>query len=249
MTILHPQIIRLDETTSTNDYLEKYQTKAPLPEGSMVIARHQTHGKGQENNHWESEADKNLTFSLVLYPHFVKAEQQFVLTQVLSLSLCALLDGLNLPAKAMIKWPNDIYVGQHKVAGMLIKNNITGNYISQTIAGIGLNVNQLSFTKNAPNAISLATIAGREYDPDVLLTMWHSLFMKEYEVLRKGSFTEIRRAYLSRFYRLNEMADYIIEDKKQRATIKGIGEYGMLKLTAEDGSEFTCGMKEVVFLP
>lgn len=249
MTILHPQIIRLDETTSTNDYLEEFLTKAPLPEGSVVLVRHQTHGKGQENNHWESEPDKNLTFSLVLYPHFVRAEQQFVLTQVLSLSLCALLDELNLPKKAMIKWPNDIYVGQRKIAGMLIKNNITGNYISQTIAGIGLNVNQLSFTENAPNAISIATIGGKEYDKNALLTMWHTLFMRQYENLEKGNFTQIHNAYLSRFYRLNEMADYIIENEKQRATITGIGEYGMLKLTADDGREFTCGMKEVVFLP
>lgn len=247
MTFMHPQIIRLNEIHSTNDYLEEILMEKQLPEGSMVVARHQTHGKGQGNNHWESEAGRNLTFSVVLYPDFILAEQQFLLTQLTSLSLCQLLDSLELPERAMIKWPNDIYLGNRKVAGMLIKNNICNNAISQTIAGIGLNVNQTVFTANAPIAVSLAMITGREYNLDDLLTMWHTAFEQGYDSIRKGDFAKLDQDYLGRLYLLNQTSDYSIQDERLRATITGIGKYGMLKLTAEDGRKFTCGLKEVVF--
>lgn len=247
MTFMHPQIIRLHEIDSTNNYLEKLILEKQLPEGSMVVADHQTHGKGQENNHWESKAGRNLTFSVLLYPDFIQAEQQFLLTQLISLSLCQLLDSLNLPEKAMIKWPNDIYLGTQKVAGILIKNNILNNTIAQTIAGIGLNVNQNAFTANAPLAVSLNMITGQEYNLDDLLTMWHSGLNQAYDVFKNGDFVKLKKDYLSRLYQLNKTCVYTIQGEKMHATITGIGKYGMLKLSATDGRMFTCGLKEVVF--
>lgn len=244
---MHPQIIRLNEIHSTNDHLEEILSTRQLPEGSIVVARHQTHGRGQENNHWESEAGCNLTFSIVLYPEFIKAEQQFMLTQLTSISICELLDSLDLPEKAMIKWPNDIYLGSRKVAGMLIKNNISNNSISQTICGIGLNVNQMVFSENAPIAVSLAMITRKEHNLDDLLTMWHINFGRAYDIIKNGNFESLNQHYLNRLYQLDQVASYSIQNEKLRATITGIAKYGMLKLTAEDGRTFTCGMKEVVF--
>ena len=79
-----PKIIRLVETDSTNNYLREQSAKARLPEGSLVIADFQTAGKGQVGNSWESEAGKNLMFSILLYPDFLPANRQFLISQIAS---------------------------------------------------------------------------------------------------------------------------------------------------------------------
>lgn len=247
MTFAPAHIIRLDEVLSTNDYLEEVLTQRQLPEGSLVVAQNQTRGKGQENNHWESEAGQNLTFSMVLYPDFIPAEEQFMLTQIASISICHVLDSLQLPEPVMIKWPNDIYLGNRKVAGMLIKNNISGNTIGQTICGIGLNVNQAVFSDQAPIAVSLAMATGKKYNLEELLSMWHLEFSYTYDTIKKGKYAAINRTYLSRLYLLNIPSRFIIHGEKLYATITGIGKYGMLELAAVDGRKFICGLKEVVF--
>lgn len=109
------QIIRLAETNSTNNYLREQCAKVRLPEGSLVIADFQTAGKGQVGNSWESEAGKNLTFSLLLYPDFLPANRQFLISQIASLSVKETLEAYT--DSVTVKWPNDIYWKDRKICG------------------------------------------------------------------------------------------------------------------------------------
>lgn len=246
MTFRH-NFIYYDEVNSTNFTAAELQLKQPLPEGTVIYAGSQSAGAGLGENKWHSEPGRNITASVVLYPVFLPAEEQFKLTMVMSVSICYMLESLDKALKPQIKWPNDIYLNNRKVAGMLIKNNISGSTLSQTIAGIGLNVNQAAFDARAPLAISISMITGREYDIVELLTKWHTALGQTYRLLKSGKGYEIEREYLARFYRLNQWANYIINNENLRAKITGIGAYGMLQLKGEDGREFSCGLKEVEF--
>jgi len=218
-----------------------------LAEGSVVCSKAQTNGKGQEGNTWESEAGKNLTATIVLYPGFLKPEFQFQLTRIISLSVCSVLDKLSLPYRSMIKWPNDIYIDKQKVAGILIKNEISGNSISGSIAGLGLNVNQNSFPASITGAVSLFMLTGKQYDLDDILTDWHSSVAYWYGKLADGNGAIIENAYLERMYLLNKPSEFTIRGEKMTATIRGLAEYGMLLLEGSDGSFYKCSLKEVVF--
>lgn len=239
--------IRLTTTASTNAYLAELLARQTLQEGSVVVTHTQTHGKGQENNTWESESGKNLTASMVLYPSFLKPELQFRLTMVISLAVCQVLDKLNLPVYSMIKWPNDILLGNRKVAGILIRNEISGNGISTSIAGLGLNINQASFSDSIPGAVSLNMLTGRQYDIEEILTDWHSCVAYWYDMLKSGRHQELEDAYKSRMYLLEQPSGFIIKGKHVRATIIGLAEYGMLLLEGDDGTRYQCAMKEVEF--
>lgn len=136
--------------------------------GDVLSARAQTAGRGQRGNSWESEPGRNLTFSLMLRPQHIAPKDAFVLSMAVSVGITEALRGVSgLPV--VLKWPNDIYVGDRKLAGILIENSFAGPHIAWSIVGIGLNVNQTEFVSDAPNPVSLATLCGREYDLDRLL--------------------------------------------------------------------------------
>ena len=156
-------VIALDETDSTNRYLNGLctGTKESFPEFTTVTAEYQTAGKGQRGNSWESERGKNLLFSFVLYPDFLEANRQFVLSQIVAL---AVKETLEPTAEGFsIKWPNDIYWNDRKICGKLIEHDLHGTRIARTIVGIGLNINQKQFLSDAPNPVSLAQITGFPY--------------------------------------------------------------------------------------
>lgn len=167
--IPYPLIV-LAQTDSTNRYLNELcnQSATPLSELTTVCAEYQTAGKGQRGNSWEAAKGKNLLFSIVLYPTFMEAQQQFILSQIVSLSIKDVLD--KLVENISIKWPNDIYWKEKKICGILIENDLQGHYINRCIIGIGLNVNQESFQSDAPNPVSLKQITGQDYDRYELLS-------------------------------------------------------------------------------
>ncbi len=204
------QIIYLDEIPSTNNYATgRLQTEA-LHEGTVVLTFRQTHGRGQAQNVWESEEDKNLTFSLVLRPDFLPASSQFALSQVLSLGLAGYLSGE--ADDVAIKWPNDILIGKGKVAGMLVENSVMGSTIGWTVAGIGLNLNQKAFREYVPNAVSLSQITGKIYSPEEVLNEVYDSIMNRYEQLKKGRIDEISRDYLAWLFGMEQWLDYCTDE-------------------------------------
>ena len=150
-------IIRFDSLESTNKYCEAL-VLSQVGDFTCYWALEQTAGIGQRGNHWHSSSGKNLTFSLVLHPIFLPADRQFKLTQALSLALVDFLSIFNFQFSIQIKWPNDIYVGDKKICGVLIENRIHGRRIKDCIIGIGLNINQTTFRSDAPNPVSIKQI-------------------------------------------------------------------------------------------
>ena len=133
----------------------------------VVVADNQTEGRGCGTNRWESERGQNLLFSLMIHPENLPANQQFQISMAISL---AIIDALGqMVGDLSIKWPNDIYWRNGKLAGILIENTLKGNLIKDSIIGVGLNVNQRKFHSDAPNPVSLWQITGQETNREQLL--------------------------------------------------------------------------------
>ena len=160
-----PQYTLLESTASTNTYLAEHA--ASLPHGMVVYTHHQTAGRGQKGNSWEAEPGKNLTFSMLLRRPAIAVKQQFAISEAVSLAIAEVAGALVPDVK--VKWPNDIYCGDRKLCGILIEHSLEDGAIAHTIAGVGLNVNQLHFCSDAPNPVSLAQITGHQLDLDALL--------------------------------------------------------------------------------
>lgn len=139
------------------------------PHGTVVVTPEQTAGRGQRGNGWESAPGQNLTFSVVLRPDRWPASRQFELSMAVSVGVARALSAAMPGEQVRIKWPNDIYVGNGKMVGMLLENTLSGCNIDRCIAGIGINVNQRRFVSDAPNPVSMSMLTGQTYDLDVLL--------------------------------------------------------------------------------
>ena len=135
-------IIELECLASTNDYLRELKAKNKLEDFTVVVSQYQTAGKGQRGKKWLSNKSENLLFSIFLRPQKIHVSDQFLLTQLISVSIVSYLRTAYNISDAMIKWPNDIYVGDKKLGGVLIENAVQGKYIHDTIIGVGMNINQ-----------------------------------------------------------------------------------------------------------
>jgi len=246
--IIGSHIIELKQTASTNVYTDKLLHSEKPEEGTVIIAYKQTKGKGQDQNSWESEANKNLTFSIILYPDFLNPSEQFRLIEVVSLGITDYIQALLPPDKELkIKWPNDIYIKDRKLCGTLVQNSIVGSELTECIVGIGLNVNQEKFLSDAPNPVSLKQITGVSYNLQQCLKELCSCIDKRYYQLKNKQYAKLEADYLSLLYRFNEMHDFIIHEDKIQARITGITNFGQLKLEGVDQKIYECGMKEVVY--
>jgi len=245
--LIGSNIIYREKVSSTNVLAAEMLGNTDLTEGSVIYAGEQTMGKGQRGNTWHSEAGMNLTMSIILYPSFLQADRQFMLSKVLSLAISELLDPYS--GSISIKWPNDIYHKDDKIAGILIEYAIEGNRIKHCIAGSGININQVDFPRDIPNPVSLSIINSRKYDTAVILADFCRIFDLWYEKLKGACEDEIDELYRQRLYRLNEMYGYIINGRMTRAMIVGVDRYGRLKMKMEDGSGGIFGFDEIKFCP
>lgn len=249
------RIVKIDSTESTNKYCEALDL-AEVEDFTCYWALEQTAGIGQrtpsplqgtspcqggEFNRWEAAPGKNLTFSLVLHPTFLPADQQFKLTEALSLGVIDFIETIN--TIASIKWPNDIYVGGKKICGTLVSTRLVGNNIASAICGIGLNVNQTVFPDWVPNPTSLALLTGMEYELETLLRQLLCCIEKRHNELKSGNNPEPE--YLVHLLNLGSRAHYIYNEKEIVATITGVDPHGRLLLTIDDGRHISCGMKEI----
>jgi BirA family biotin operon repressor/biotin-[acetyl-CoA-carboxylase] ligase len=241
------KIIHLSEVGSTNDYLKEVINSKDLADGAMVIADHQTAGKGVDKNTWESEAGKNILMSIIFYPDFVPAENQFIISMAVALGISDFLTD-QLPAEQIqIKWPNDIYADDRKIAGILITNEILGTKIKHVIVGIGLNVNQVAFSADITNPTSLAILSGRAYNLQEETIRLRDFVTERYEQLRVGSFDLIRNDYYSRLLGINENRKFRYQGNEIDAMITGVDEFGRLQLDT-DGGLIVCDLKEISFI-
>ena len=243
------KIIRLQSTHSTNDYLtERLRNKAITSEGTVVLAIEQTQGKGMDKNIWESEPGKNLTFSFLLKPDFLRADQQFMLNKAVSLGVCDFVKTYVNNQIVTIKWPNDIYVQDKKIAGILISNSIEGNELSHSIVGIGININQQKFPNTVHNPVSLSIALRRELDLEELLTDLLYWLENRYEQLIKNDWTIISENYLDSLYRFKVQHPFLYDGEQILAKITGVSEYGQLQLITSHQEKLECDFKEIKFI-
>jgi len=239
-------IVRLQETKSTNNYANTQISENVVLEGTVFLAYEQTAGRGQLSNFWESEAGKNLTFSLVLYPDFLEIRRQFMLSKVVTLGVYRALHKYVDHLK--IKWPNDIYAGNRKLGGILIENSIMYGLLKSSVVGIGLNVNQSVFHSMAPNPVSLQILTNQHYDTDCILIEVLTAINYYYVLLREGEDEKIDQEFISVLYRLNEKHLFKAEDEVFSGEIIGINEIGQLLVRKEDDKIMDFHFKEVEFL-
>jgi len=239
-------IVRKNRVISTNTLALELLKKEVLPEGTIIWADEQTKGRGHAGNSWESEAGKNLTFSVVLYPHFLNIEAQFMLSKVTSLAIVDFLSE-NID-HSTIKWPNDIYVGNDKIAGILIENSIIGSEFDHSIIGIGLNVNQTHFLSDAPNPISMRLITGTTFDLEEALHSLCEKLEKRYTQLISNQVDEIDQEYLSNLFRYNAFYSYRHGKDIFSARITGIDSFGVLILETETGKIRKFRFREIDYM-
>ena len=241
-------IIHIPVLDSTNNYIQKLYENENLPEGTIITADEQLKGKGHGKNKWESVKGQNLLFSLLLKPQFIDAGQQFLITEFVSIALTRFLKKIIIENKVQIKWPNDIYVDDKKIGGILIQNTIRGSQIDHTIIGIGLNINQKKFSKSVPNPISLTQITGLNYKVEEVL---HDLLVQINNLYTQSASIEYRQKlheeYYTNLYRFKEWFTFN-DGEEFKAMITGINDYGQLRLILESGETKEYGFKEVEFV-
>lgn len=243
--------IHVESLDSTNSYATEMLRQIALSEGSVIYSFDQQNGRGQRGNSWESEPNKNVALSLVLYPKFLRADEQFLLTKITSLAvadlMAELLDDFKESLIVSIKWPNDIYVNEKKIAGILIENALRDGLIQNSVIGIGLNVNQIQFT-STNKATSLFILSGREFSLQEVVNRFCEFLEARYLQLKSTSIQNIDSAYLKRLYRINEWANYSAEETKFEGKIIGVSKIGKLQVEMRSADVKEFDLKEIVFL-
>lgn len=233
---------------STNDLAADLWLKKGAKEGTTVITSAQTQGRGQRENGWESEAEKNLTFSVILCPSFLRPDRQFDLSIAVSNALYEALCGL-LPPGLKVKWPNDLYYKTQKIGGVLIECFLQGNRLNGAVVGIGLNVNQTAFRYK--QAGSVRNILKKEINLSVLLENILLSLELNYTTLKNCGSGVLRQRYLANLYRYQEWHAFSDRRAERPRTfygqIVGISADGQLAIESQ-GRVSYFRHKEVAFL-
>lgn len=242
-------IRRFPETDSTNDLMTRLIKEGiDFITGDIVISESQIAGRGNGKNSWESETGNNLTFSVYFKTKHLTASQQFFLNMAVSLSVLDFVSSKILKKKVSIKWPNDIYIGKKKVAGLLINHAVSGNSLLYSVIGIGLNVNQRIFKSEAPNPTSLVHYHGHDLNLELCLNELSDFLVKRFDQVEHGEFKQLKSNYLAALFAFKTYRDYLYENSRITAKITGVSEFGSLILEGENGEELQCDLKEIKFI-
>ncbi len=242
---LQSNILRFNDLDSTNDYAHQLLKEKKAEEGTVILADFQRNGKGQRENYWESETGKNLTFSFVLRPNSLPAQKQFYLSMAVSLGILKYLESESL--KALIKWPNDIYIDRKKIAGILIENSLNRDKIDYSVIGIGLNVNQVNFLSDAPNPTSV--LLEKKQSLNLEEALYYLLQDLEYwmEPLYDNRFEIIHDHYLQHLMLFEKLSTFSAQKRSFKGVIKDVKETGELVMELEDGRLESFMFKEISF--
>ena len=215
---------------------------------SLWIADYQTNGRGQRGNHWHSADGENLMFTLSVFPNTLLAEKQFQISEITAMAVCDALALLGI--KAQIKWPNDIYVGDKKICGILIEHDLSGRYLSRSIIGVGINVNQCVFDPSLPNPTSVKLVCGcnQNIDRNILLQYFITRFFEYYDALLCGS--NFDEPYTAELYR-KDGSCYpfrLADGRLLSAEIVGVDACGRLQIKDSEQNHYSLAFKEIEYI-
>lgn len=228
LKIIGNHIIKLEEVNSTNDYAIKLLSKNAPIEGTIITTSFQTNGKGQYGRQWQADRNMSILLSLILKPKSLSVHNIFLLNMCIALSIRGLISRhCDLPVK--IKWPNDIYVNDRKIAGILIQNQLNSKGINHSIIGIGININQSNFIIKNGRPISLHQITNLSYDLEQISTELYDILDQYYLQLRTQKYKLIKQAYLQCLYKINTTSTFKLSSGEQvEGTIRNITEEGKI---------------------
>lgn len=239
-------IVHLDIVDSTNNYAAKELLTKSLNEGTVFLAACQQSGRGQGASSWESSDGLNLTFSIILYPKNLEVSIQFLISKAISLGIVDFL--ANHTEGIRIKWPNDIYAGDKKIAGILIETAVMAGKISRAVVGIGLNINQEIFVSDAPNPVSLKNLTGNNYDLGKTLNELCFHLDKRYQQMIGFNSFQINRDFEKQLYLCGEWTLFRADGSDFEGMIRGTDAEGQLLIENRDGKIRGFQFKEVQFL-
>lgn len=241
-------IVHLLEVDSTNRYVRDeaaalWQNRG-ISDFAVVTAGHQTAGRGQRGNTWNSNAGENLLFSILVRPgETLEVSKQFLLSQAVALSIHDAMKCYGIDT--LLKWPNDIYASNRKLAGILLELDYSGAFVEQAIIGIGLNVNQEGFPPMDRTPVSMKMLRKRDFTLDDVLATILDLFEHYYTELRFRNRDAIAAEYKRVLLGMNERHTFIDRDGRFDAVIQDIESDGHLILRRNDGSTGRYAFKEV----
>ncbi len=240
------QIIKLNATNSTNEHLKRLLLEENIENFTVVVAEKQLKGRGQMGAEWLSEYGKNLTFSVLCKNNYLEVKDQFRLNMCVSLAIYKALSGLGIQGLS-VKWPNDILSANSKICGILIENILSGRKIQSSIIGIGLNVNQVSFT-NLPNVSSLKLLKGVTFNLDEVLNLILESLKKcvVIDFLQNGSLAKQYEEVLFRRHKPSTFKNS--NDEFFMGFIQGISSSGKLIVMLEDNLLKEFDLKEIRLL-
>ncbi|MDR6804047.1 BirA family biotin operon repressor/biotin-[acetyl-CoA-carboxylase] ligase [Dyadobacter sp. BE34] len=241
--IIGKKVIYLPTCHSTNDIAAEIVHAGLFEEGTVVITDNQVKGRGQRGTVWNANAGENLTFSVILKPAFLRIQDQFLISQITALGIRAYL-GSYVP-DTKVKWPNDIYMNNHKAVGVLIENSLQGARYAHSIVGIGVNINQPRFENS--HATSLRRETGSSF---VLAEEFHKLLkcLDAYYVrLRSGNQHDaIRAEYLGHLYGYQQNVKFLYKGNITSGSVTNVTELGKLRVKlATEPEELEFGLKEI----
>jgi BirA family biotin operon repressor/biotin-[acetyl-CoA-carboxylase] ligase len=235
------KIIHLESVDSTNNYAANLVHQGNYAHGTVILSDDQFLGKGQRGSEWLTKKGENLTCSFIICPDKLAVDDQFYLTCLIALSTVDTLKEYGIDAT--IKWPNDIYVKQKKIAGILIENFLQGNLIKTSIIGIGLNVNSCP---NAFNAICMQDLISETLKPfDVLIRLiaklnnWSPIFFNI-------SFNILLTSYNNRLYGMNQLLKFEDDQGTFHGKVLKVTSNGMLEIEVENEIR-NYGIKQIIW--
>jgi len=249
--------IRLDSVDSTNNEARRLLDNGiELSDFTVIAAEAQTSGRGQRGNSWECEEGKNLSFSIICHPEFLRPADQYVLSECIALAvqraMQSAIRSTSSPEKAdaiTVKWPNDIYYADHKISGTLIECDLMGMSVRNCIIGTGVNINQTRFLSDAPNPISLINIIGDTTDRETILQSILHEFIALYDLIQQGRASTIHSLYLDNLYRKDGLCyEFIDQNGPFTALIHDVEPSGRMILQTADGILHRYEFKEVKFV-
>ena len=239
----------VEEVASTNRTLwQMLDAGQALEEPFVLQAAWQSEGRGLGDNAWHSEKGQNLLFSLLLEPKFLDPAEQFLLNQCVALGVRQALSDLCPRQPFVVKWPNDIYAGQQKIAGMLIENRLMGKSYELAIVGVGVNINQESFPPFPQRAVSLRMVSGQAYDIRKSLDACLSRILSLYNDLAEGKRGLIRQTYEKHLLGFGQRRRFRDQNGHFQGIIRGVDRQGMLIIERPGGQRQHYDMKRIRFL-
>ena len=249
------KIIELDRVDSTNACAGKLWQNGRIEDGDVIWAHEQYSGRGQGDHSWISEPGRNLTLTVVLQPVFVPPDRQFLLNKAVSLGVADFVQtalghastGSQL-LSVSVKWPNDIYVGNLKIGGILIENKIMGSVLETSFAGIGVNLNQSSFPPDIPNPVSLIRLIGRETPIKESLQSLCRHLDRRYVMLKTGNITQLDHDYCCLLLGYGQWRSFSVAGKTLEGKIAGVNDLGQLLVQNRAGALQTFNHMEIEYM-